>query len=869
MTRSLLATALALFAGVVLVSAPPTVAQPAPGPAAPAGSDDGELVNRVKESIDKGVRYLKATAAKNNGNWEGSILLNSVAGMDGGSTALAVLALLNSGVKPDDPTVKGGLEYLRKVKPAKTYVVALQTMALSEAQLLTRDKKDLPTIARNVEWFEKTALRGGGKLQGWSYPPGTVADNSNTQYALLGLYAAKVAGVKIEDALWKEIQEYYTRTQKPDALNPKAGYWMYLNSGGEGPSFTMSVGGACGLLISNMGLDKSEQELNPATGVAAKCGVYADDSALAKGMFYIGANFNFEQGKSYFYNYYGIERLGRLSGQRFIGRMDWYREGCEKLIRLQQPDGSFAYTARAPGIDMAYPVVTTSFALLYLSKGRTPVLVSKFAWGNFARGEVGKNDQAILTERNADGTFTNSPNWNRKHSDCRNIVEFAQRELFEGAPLSWQVYDMRLQDLSTPARIDAEVGLLLQSPVVYLNGHGPMPFVSRPTDPALSVPEQILKRYVEEGGFLLAEACCGDKDFASSFEKLLGRLFPGSTLKKVPPEHAIWQMFPGVAPGDFPDLMYLDRGCRTVAIFSPSPLAGYWEERRFIPVDGRDPKNRGEKAFCLSRNILAYATGMELPKPKLSRTAIVTPDSGIARSKFRALQLKYVSDASVQPPPASDALRNLMAYLGQHAKLDVTLTSEVLQPSDDKLTKYKFMYLHGRKPIAHRVGGQESFGFAPDEADNVKANLQTGGLLLVDAACNDIKQWRTFDQSFRETMAKMFPDQKLTPISPADPLFKTATQAGIDLGSVRCRRENPEGTGAEKELRNYPVLLEGIKVDEQIVDGKKVGGRWAVIYSKYDIGCAIEGHKSADCLGHDKESALRIASAIALYSLRR
>ena len=54
-------------------------------------------------------------------------------------------------------------------------------------------------------------------------------------------------------------------------------------------------------------------------------------------------------------------------------------------------------------------------------------------------------------------------------------------------------------------------------------------------------------------------------------------------------------------------------------------------------------------------------------------------------------------------------------------------------------------------------------------------------------------------------------------------------------------------------------MLEGIKVD----------GRWVVIYSKYDVGCAIEGHKAADCLGHDKESALRIASAVVLYSLKR
>ena len=92
-----------------------------------------------------------------------------------------------------------------------------------------------------------------------------------------------------------------------------------------------------------------------------------------------------------------------------------------------------------------------------------------------------------------------------------------------------------------------------------------------------------------------------------------------------------------------------------------------------------------------------------------------------------------------------------------------------------------------------------------------------------------------------------------------EPLYKIAREAGIDLKNVKCRREKPDGSGPEQEMRTYRVLLEGIKVD----------GRWVVVYSKYDIGCAIEGHKSADCLGHDKESALRVAAAVVLYSLKR
>jgi len=840
MTRSLLAAGLALCVGLTLLSGTPIAAQPAGAP--PKGAQDAELVEKVKNSIDKGVRYLKKTQ-KRDGDWEG-IVLGEIAGLKGGVTALATLALLNAGLKPDDPAVAKALDYLRAIKPEKTYVVALQTMVFTEA----RQAKDQPKIAENVEWFRKNAIRRGGQLDGWSYPANAIADNSNTQYALLGLYAAKTAGVKVDDQLWTEILNYYNRTQYQDPLNNRAGFWTYHASERD-PSFTMTVGGACGLIIAGMGLDRSEQGLNDATGVAANCGTYSENTALAKGMLWIGANFNFLAGKSYFYNYYGIERLGRLSGQRFIGRIDWYREGCERLIRMQDADGSFVYRdgEKRGGLDAGQAVITTSFAVLFLSKGRTPVLVTKFAWGRFRPGAAG--DRTVLQELDENGVQTARPDWNRKHNDCRNIVEFASHELFDNAPLSWQVYDPRLQGLADDnTRIDSEVGLLLQSPVVYLNGHGAMPFVGRGTE-LLSAEERILKRYVEEGGFLIGEACCGDNAFAASFEKLLVRLFPGNTLRKMPPEHAIWRTFPGVSPADFPDLMYLDRGCRTVAVFSPSPLAGYWEERRFMPADGRDPKNRGQKAFCLARNIIAYATGLELPKPKLTKTILVDgAETGIARSKFRALQLKYVSDEGAQPPPAADALRNLMGYLAQNARLDVAKTTEVLAPGDPRLAKYKFMYLHGRRPVV----------FDEDSADNVKANLQTGGLLLADAACNEIKLWKEFDKSFRDAMEKMW-GQKLVTIPPNDRFFDIAREAGIDLRTVKCRREKPDGTGPEAELRSYPPLLEGIKID----------GRWAVVYSRYDIGCAIEGHKAADCLGHDKDSALKIASAVVLYSLKR
>jgi hypothetical protein len=310
-----------------------------------------------------------------------------------------------------------------------------------------------------------------------------------------------------------------------------------------------------------------------------------------------------------------------------------------------------------------------------------------------------------------------------------------------------------------------------------------------------------------------------------------------------------------VLPTDFPEVEVLERGCRTVAVLSPTPLAGFWEEAKYMPKDSRNPANRGEKAFCLARNIVAYATGMELPRPKLSTQKIERGgDVGVTRSHFKPVQIQVG-----ESPLAPDALKNLMGYLRDNAKLDVALNSAVLAPYDDQISSFKFMYLHGRQPLKL------------DDASlaNLQANLATGGLLFVDAACGGYEQWKAFDRSFREFAKKLYPDAKLEVVrekvqtpdkgEQEDPLYRVAREAGINLKNLRCRRELPDDKGPEVELRNYPLLLEGIKID----------GRWVVLYSKYDVGCGIEGHKSADCLGYDKESALRIGAAAVLYSLKR
>jgi hypothetical protein len=835
-------TAAVLGLMLMIPAAAPAQAPPGPRPPAPApgGRQEEELVEKVRKAIERGVKNLERQQLPD-GSWEG-LWLNVLADMKGGSTALVTLALLNCGVRPEDRSVARALDYLAKLPPEKTYVVGLQNMVFAEV----RQEKYLPLIQRNADWLITHGIGWkvnggrvvGGQLDGWSYPQNAAGDNSNTQYALLGLYAAKQAGAKIDDSVWAAIQEYYTRTQT--VRNQTSGSWAYHNAaiGDRAASFTMTVAGVCGLYIAGMGREKSPQELDEATGVARKCGVYDENGAIARGTNWIAERFNFNEGKSQFYNFYGVERMGRLSGQRFIGKYDWYREGCKELVAMQQPDGSF--TSRRGGIDAA-GVIPTAFALLFLSKGRTPVLISKFAWGDFQD----RNGAFVEVSRRTDPP--GAVNWNRKHNDARNMVEYCSRELFKGHPLAWQAYDVRRQDLSDPNKLLDEVGTLIQSPVLYINGHGPFTLTG--------TQEELLKKYVEEGGFIIGEACCGDAEFTKSFRELAKKIAPGGNgLQKLDPAHAIWRSFHDVSPADFPDLEGLEKGCRTVMVFSPKPLAGYWEESRFVPEKGKPAKNQGERAFRLAGNIIAYATGLELPKPRLTHTKLADVKTEVLpRSYLKVAQLQEV--VGQKEPDAPGAVKNLMQYLRSAARLEVVLDKEFLPPSNDNIFRYKFMYLHGRKPVQW------------DElaVENLRSNLQTGGILLADAGCNGVTRWREFDKSFRENVEKVFPGAKLEVIQPTrpdgteEPLFKMAREAGLDIRSVKCRREKADGSGPESELRSYPPYLEGIRLD----------GRWVVVYSKYDLGCALEGHKSSDCLGHDRDSALKIGAAVVLYALKR
>src|SRR5262249_55980082 len=368
-----------------------------------------------------------------------------------------------------------------------------------------------------------------------------------------------------------------------------------------------------------------------------------------------------------FYTLYGIERAGRLSGQRYLGEHDWYRTGSEYLVANQNYNGSW----KGDRLGEDAPVIATSFALLFLSKGRTPVLLTKLAYGQ-----------------------PDYPGWNNKRNDARHLTEFASDKLFNKRPLAWRVFEVRRRPADGGADRRELAAELLQSPVVYFNGHDKAPSGKE---------EEILKEYVENGGFIFAEACCGNPAFDRDFKALMKRMFDQAELTELPHDHPVWTSKFLVTPRDPFPLYGVQHGCKWVVIYSSRPISGYWEQNEF-------DRGKGKVAFELGANILAYATGLEPPKYKGEEAPIFRGDPQKGDAKRGYLKVAQLTH-SEEVRPAPNAMRNLMAE-SRKVGLDVMLETKVISPTvEADVEEHNFFYMHGRKPFKYNVTDLKALRF--------------------------------------------------------------------------------------------------------------------------------------------------------------
>lgn len=210
--------------------------------------DDPRAFNKKRlDAIEKGVESLKK-AQDADGSWhfDKDKPLGVGIQMKLGCTALSALALLKSGVKPDDPVIDKAFDFLCKAKgPDYVYaagcvLLAIEaryhweppSVALDPDDFSTRSKNDpkagpkrpMNITPRELELAEQCRdfiIKNQTPNGSWTYPLANPkgdekADASHPQYALLGLDAAERLGLPVPRESYLKAINYFVENQEKD-----------------------------------------------------------------------------------------------------------------------------------------------------------------------------------------------------------------------------------------------------------------------------------------------------------------------------------------------------------------------------------------------------------------------------------------------------------------------------------------------------------------------------------------------------------------------------------------------------------------------------------------------------------------------------
>lgn len=725
-------------------------------------------------------------------------------------TSFTLHALLHAGMTPEAPEIQRGLNWLRQQDPIKTHEISL----MMETLATTGEARDLALLKQFTEKLE--AGRSEGTNDGaWSF--GNTEENY-AHFAALGLYEAAQRGVAVQPTTWQRARAHWSKRQRPD------GGWGSQNNQHSRGGITAA--GIAYLVSTQHRLRAGKADLN-AAGQPDCCGPPFQDAAVEAGCRWLGDHFTVTHNPStdpladgaigHLYYLYCLERVGRLTGRRYFisstgRRYDWYSLGAEYLVAHQNPiTGAWK---GAPVLLEDCEILATGYALHFLARGLTPILVGRLEWG---------------TQTGADQPATTVSSHNTPAA-AWNLAQFTSRLQGWPARLTWQSIDMNRAGPD-------DLGL---APVVVLD----VADAGLLTEPQT----RLLRDYLQQGGFLFAVGGCRSPSPDLAMQALVAQLYPEGevSLRKLAGSHPVYRSeFPLADPDSGTPLVELwgaETGCRTAIIYAPEDLTCLWEKWSPVALPQRTQafEQLINRSLQTGVNVCALAAGRTLIRA-LPRTASELKQTDAERIEHRLLNIARIRHSG-EWDAAPRALQKLLRAMNQVSAVQVATKPRQLSLTDERLFAHPLLYLHGR------------YGFALDqnEQQKLRTYLQQGGVLFADACCGA----REFDESFRRLAAQLFPGQPLKRIPVDHELFARST--GYELREVRFRQPIDSQTKTVKEriMRQAPEI-EGIEVD----------GRLVVLYSPHDLSCAIEHGDRIACPGYVAEDAVRLGLNIVWYSL--
>ena len=367
---------------------------------------------KIDAAIEKGIKWLRRDL--------------------GGDPELVLWTFVHAHVPANDADFEELLKKLLGAELTATYRVSLQAMILEEvdrvkyqeriyqcAQFLVdnQNKEGSWGYGETTEYKKiKTKVETGGetgeKKPYWVEKPKVTGkidlkqqrvskeegDNSNSQYAMLGLRACHDAGISLPRDVIKNADEWWRKTQQTLTATPKSvetgGFgtprgWGYKdpavkpkgpppegpgpNGGpppeggptpkGPPPYGSMTAGAAGGLMICDYLLEKNWEK----------------DKDVKSGLAWLTTNFSVTENPGaerdevkawYYYYLYALERACILYDPEMekLGTHVWYAEGAKRLLELQEADGAWKYSRRDFRPPPDSDEWNTCFSILFLRR---------------------------------------------------------------------------------------------------------------------------------------------------------------------------------------------------------------------------------------------------------------------------------------------------------------------------------------------------------------------------------------------------------------------------------------------------------------------------------------------------------------------
>jgi uncharacterized protein DUF4159 len=777
---------------------------------APAQGQAAEVTpEQVRAAIDKGVAALRKSG-----------VFNKKARYGVGMNALAITAMLQCGVPPTDPDIQRAAAICADPKNwmANTYHVGCIAQALAAVDR----KKYYKTIKKCSDWLVGAQNKDGG----WRY-------QSANEYAKRMAASRKAweKRVKQNPKLKRFARNWNTRSnQMSDHSCTQFGLLGLRAADDIGiaiPKETWAK--AAKYLVDTQAKDGGWAYTNPPKAPARTRkvggrvirygGTYGSMSAAGLGSLYICGMKLHEKST----------KCGQYTQNKRIAKgLDWLAKNFSVKDNpgrgtsyvsyyLYAMERCCAFSARKYiGKHDWYREGATHLVSTQAANGSWSKAQGRFA-GRFGFGDLdtvfnllflGKASSKVLIQKLEYG-----PYWNTDLYDAEHLAKQTGREL--DLQLTWQV-----------VRPTDSVDIWLEAPILYITGHGTPKF----TD----VQRKKIREFCERGGTIVADACCSNRTFDTAFRAEMAKIFPTVPLAKLPEEHPVYAAPHKITAQKSLVWEGITTGCRTAVFYSKKDLSCGWDGNIHNAAVSLDEKN----ALRVGVNVAAYAMGYKPVKDKLDEVegAIakkdVEDDGRVARGALVFAQLKH--DGDWDPDPSTT--RNLLHLYAKATGARVNLKRVDVEPTDADLYKYPLTYITG-----HR-----KFEYKEPQIKALQQYFARGGVLLADSCCGRKK----FDDSFRQLMKQVFPKQALEKLPLDHKIFRMKYRINRVKYRPILEKELPEAE------RSAPAL-------EVVV----VDGRVAVVYSKYDFGCAFEGFPCAACRGLELSSAKQLVTNILLYAM--